>query len=709
MATQDSPEIALIRKEAQDAISEMFKRAIEHGANAPVIEDKKNELEDPLKKFGPLQNCEFGMILLLARDWMGKELSESIAPADLESSVKALVQQAIGRLLSIQRTDEGGRGESRSFFTGDPYSKRKNNPKLFAANLDAAMIYVAFLMLAVDQYNSELAKLELDSGIANLPAGIKNFRDAALFVIGDGLRYALACRVLKNNQFKGFTCDPDSQKERPEDGCLSREDRLFYTWTACETINDLREWRKVFLAKDAPPSPPLPEQTRLEIESLIDELEGTLAQASSWCKSEFFEEFSVLEVKDPKALVREVEKVGDGTLSGKQENDIAELKTCVQHVYHIAQYAAIRSLQPQDIEIPEVRVILDKMDKLVSRTIIGSGLDETEQDVLFKTLTREYSLGKWDGAYNDDAWYPLVVRSLAGLLARSRSDLGRRVSDSDLPALTDLVASFTRSLEDHVSNLLKRRPKGGENGTDGKLWSFVADQPYVLYATQRTIFALNKYEEFLNEVAKPIVRPSSASPGPERDPASIVAWRLAEHFRPMIAELLGQLGLSSGGSVPVPLPEEPWAAETVRIWVAALAADFKRCEIAGYLSKKAQKLIYIRKWADNYQPTQKLVEEREKPGIASRKEKGAKDQHIILKRDYDSICRMPGLSPEKDWTEESLVPVLFNYLFQEFVSQPVASIELLKGEESTELWKLVQSATAQLDNIQKLDPTANPQ
>jgi hypothetical protein len=698
MSSQSAAPIFPFRKPGLEAVCEIFKRAAEHDPDNPVIEDRKNELTDPLRKAGALQNCEFGMILLLAGDWLGDELSAAIAPADPERPIKALVQQTVSRLLSPQQSDQGGGGGLRAFFTGEPYSKRRNNK--FAANLDAAMITVAFLMPAVAQYNAELAKLDLDASIATkLPDWAKNVRDAALFVISEGLRYALGCRVVKKDgKFEGFTCDPDSLKERPDDGCLKREDRLFYTWTACETINDLKQWRESFLEKSPPLSAPLPPQAVSEIKSLVGELEAAQNAASVWCEDEFFQEFANLEIKESKALVRDVEKLGGARLSEQQDTDVAELRTCVQHVYHISQYAAIRSLQPEGVKIPEVRVILDKLDNLVTRSIIGTGLDDAEQEVLFKTLTREYSLGKWDGSYNDDAWYPLVVRSLAGLLARTLTDIGERASGPELQALTELVASFTRSLDGHVKNLLSRRPSGGENGPDCKLWSFAADQPYVLYATQRTIFALMKYEEFLRKVSGWKPKPQEGQTKSVTEAVEIVARRLAEHFSPMIAELLPQLGVSVVGDIPVQLPREKWASEVVRKWLTGFTQDFDRYKIAAYLTQQAQNLIYIRLWVEHYQPSQEIME---------RKGKNAMDQHAILKGEYDSICRM-GLSAEMDWTEATLVPVLFDYLFQQFVSRPDASLDSLKREDSTELWKLMQSAIGTLGNISKLDPRANP-
>jgi len=673
MPAQISPEALPFRRQALDAVGVMFARAIEHGADKPSIEDKKNLIEpDPLRNNGTLQNCEFGMMLLLAREWLGEELSAVAPPAPAEQAVLALVQQTAGRLLNPLNSDQGGGGGLRTFFTGEPYSKRRNGK--FAANLDAAMISVAFLMLAVARYNDSLAKLPIETEL-ELPEWVKNLRDAALFVVADGLRYAVACKVTSKGQFQGFSCDPDSQRERPEDGMLTRDDRLFYTWTACETINDLKQWRETYLGAKTPLSAALPPQAVADIQSLADQLEVNLDEAAAWCKSEFFEEFSRLDIKEPKSLVRDIEKLKGKKPSAAQEAEVAELKACVQHVYLISQYAAIRSLQPGAVDMQEVRVILDKLDNLVSRSIIGTGLDDAEDNDLFKTLTREYSIGKSSGIYSDDAWYPLVVRSLAGLLARTLVDIGQRASAAELPALKELVASFTRSLDGHVKNLVSRRPKGGENGIDVKLWSFAADQPYVLYATQRTIFALMKYEEFLVEVAKPIVW--KPEPSPNRDPVSVVTQRLAEHFRPMVAELIDQLGMVVADRAQVQLPSEPWAAEVISRWLTALAHDFPKVVIT--LEQRANHLIHGR---DVFESA---------PLKAPQNTQLLKAGEIHLKRILElgptgeKLRNVPAAMPAGQKTKAVTI-ILLEHLFDECFKLP----ELLESKKRPELFELIE-------------------
>src|SRR6185369_16375746 len=140
--------------------------------------------------------------------------------------------------------NEGGRGKHVSFFTGEPYTQHSRGKK-YSANLDAAMIAIAFLILAVNRFHEQLSK-DRPPQIKDvpIPEWIQNQRDAVLFIIIEGLEYASQCRVIPSGKFLGFTCDPESNQDRPADGGLELDvDRLFFTWTACETINDVMTWR----------------------------------------------------------------------------------------------------------------------------------------------------------------------------------------------------------------------------------------------------------------------------------------------------------------------------------------------------------------------------------------------------------------------------------------------------------------------------------
>jgi hypothetical protein len=711
--TQTSNEVALalVRKQAIDGVVEMFNRAIEHSPELPDIQDDKDEIKDnKLPRSGPLQDCEFGLTLLLIRDWLGDALFENIDKATFEKVVIALVKRTINRILSKNQSDKGGRGNHAVFFTGEPYTEYDRGAS-YSANLDAAMITLAFLSPALMQFNEELVKL--DRGIQPksvlLPDWVESLRDVALYIIVEGLKYAQECRV-NNEGFLGFTCDPESNAARPVDGFLNNEDRLFFTWTACETINDMIEWRELYLHKGH--SAPPPSQAVTELDVLIDDLNKSLRESAQWCEGSFFEQFKAFEPRDTKDLVKDINKLGSDTaLDDELEERVNRMTPSVQYVYHLSQYAAIRSLVPESITIDEARIIIDKLDLLVSRSIIASGLDEAEHPKLYRSLTRKYSLGKSSTeTYRDDAWYPLVVRSLSGLLARTLIDFQRRQAWKEV---LELTLKFQRSLEGHVKNLLDRRPRGGEDGPDGKLWSFAEDQPYVLYATQRTIFALMKYEEFLlvvDEFQRAGPEDDSQGVKPEDDLSLLLSRKLAEAvFWPVVKEVLSQIPASQVGASFLHgnnelnglLPDEPWAAKVIHDWLAEFTRDFKRLQVAANLTQKSHSLKLIRKYAENYQPSENL--ER-------RKREGAERHLGTLKQEYETIRNNDQigkqLSQLTTWEDGELTAILFEYLFRNYLKQPGASLEDMLNDDKTELWKLIQDAIGTQDAITKNDPTA---
>jgi hypothetical protein len=694
------PDLAPIRKQVIDAVKVMFSRAVGRNPDAPRIADNKVDLPES----GALQDCEFGMILLLVRDWFRGESLESEFFADIQTSefervVLALVNRVVDRVLLRQpQFDEGGEGKQTAFFTGEPYTKYKRDPKertsKFSANLDAAMITIAFLAPAIEQFNEHLVKLDYKRQGIELPSWVQSLRDAALYVILDGLKYALDCRVINNNKFQGFTSDAGSNSERPEDGGLELDhDRLFFTWTACETINDMKSWRESYL--DARQSAPPPGPAVTESKALIKELEVTLLQAAEWCESHFFPGLQEFRVPETKELVKEVTQLG-GRRSDEKKLQVDQMEIAVQHVYHLSQYAAIRSLAPERVSVEEVRTIVDKLDRLVSTSIMASGLDASLNEELFRTLTRRYSLGSSNPmGYSDDAWYPLVVRSLSGLLSRTLGEIGKRFVRSEVLTLT---LTFQRSLENHVINLTDRRAHADESG-DEQLWSFAAGQPYVLYATQRTIFALLQYASFLKAVEEFQKVPDDDKR--EEELSMRLAQRLAQdYFRPVIKQWLSDnppapISVSQGKSgLDVPLPEELWAARVVCSWLAWFTKDFNDCQIAANLTQRAHSLQLIKKHA----------KDTPSPDPAKRR--------LIdsLKGTFEDICRFGQVGPKlrqlTEWGDEQVVAILFDYLFHEYVHRPINSIEDLLDDKAMELWELIQKAKGTLDSISNLDTKA---
>ena len=703
-------ELAPVRRQAIDAVKVMFDRALEHYPKSLEVKDNKEDVENTtLSSSGPLQDCEFGMILLLAREWLGNDFfDESGSTSErFEWVIRSLVDSTITRLLKPNLKNEGGGGKRTAFFTGEPYTQHSRGRK-YSANLDAAMIVLAFLALAVKHLDEPLSQADhsLQPRDVDLPGWVKSQRDAAIFIIIEGLRYATECRVVAGGKFIGFTCDPDSNRESPTDGCLEEEvDRLFFTWTACETINDMIDWRKEYLA---PRSAELPPTAVSELNDLIGELETTLHQAADWCESVFLEKFKNLELPDPTDLVAKIDELGvDGVPSTDQQQSIDQLKEIVQNVYHLSQYAAIRSLVPQKIELYEVKTISDKLDVLVKQSIIGSRLDEARNPKLFSTLTREYNLGKSNlDPYVDDAWYPLVMRSLSGLLSRTLDDFGGRFSRREV---FELTVSFRRSLQEHFRNMNKRRPVGGSAGADGKLWSFVSGQPYVLYATQRTIFALMKYEEFLIAV-EDFQKQEPDSEKREGELAMLFARQFSEFFKPAIRELLAQatpptvVAALSPPPQPldIPLPDEPWAAEVIRRWMASVTEDFKESQIANTVDAIAGRLRLVELNAKRYIPSEELEQPKNK-----RKRDGALEQWDVLTKEYEKICESGDLgkrlSALENWETNEVKQILFDHLIRNYLRR-FETIEKLLKDEPTEEWKLIQDAIQTQESISKLDP-----
>lgn len=698
--------LASIRRQIIDAVSLMFNRAIaSSGPDAPKINDDKEGLNES----GNLQDCEFGMILLLVREWfrdqlIEEEFLEAINSSDFEKVIIALMKSVTSRVLVRKQSDEGGEGNAVSFFTGDPYTKYdKGRTSKYSANLDAAMITLAFLAPAIERFNQQLAVLDHDLRLQALPDWVRNQRDASFLVILEGLKYARDCRVDNNTGFQGFTSDPVSQRARPADGAIELEfDRLFFTWTACETINDLKRWRGSYLKALA--SIPTLEQPVAEANSLIEELEGMLREAAEWCKDHFLPVFKDFKAENAKDLVRKVKPLGDERIPSDLEEQIERTAASVQYVYHFSQYAAIRSLVPELVLIEEAQIILEKVDELVTTTILGSELDKSTQPDLFRTLTRLYSLGTSPAKkYIDDAWYPLVVRSLSGLLYRILNDLNKRFLWDDVNRLTLL---FSKSLDNHFNNMIDRRPFGGEEGPDGKLWSYAVDGPYVLYATQRTIFASMKYADFLIEVDR-----FQKEKPQEGDLPTRVARDLGEkYFREVIIDILAKAGPHEFLARSSPdtfdsdhaMPKDAWAASVIRKWLVSFTASFEQSQVKTNLAEKASWLSLIKECVERYQPTK---------GLDARKRKGVEEQLAKLKEEYEKIRnfeqvgkRLAGL---KEWEGEELNAILFEYLFQNCVQRAAISIDELTNT-STKLWKLIKDALDTRDSIKNLDPTGIP-
>jgi hypothetical protein len=207
-STSAEPDLAPIRKQALEAVKVMFERATEHYPDSVDVSDNKEEVKDTtLSASGPLQDCEFGMVLLLVRDWLGDEFfnSPGVSEEKFHWIISSLVESTVTRLLKPNLKNEGGGGKHIAFFTGEPYTQHSRGKK-YSANLDAAMIALAFLILAIKYYDEPLSDPNsLPFKDARLPDWVNSQRDAALYVIIEGLKYAKECRVVHDQEFKGFT------------------------------------------------------------------------------------------------------------------------------------------------------------------------------------------------------------------------------------------------------------------------------------------------------------------------------------------------------------------------------------------------------------------------------------------------------------------------------------------------------------------------
>src|SRR5580658_936422 len=132
--------LTLIQQEALKAIEILFANATRSGMDDPNIEDEKPDFPPQ----GPLQNAEFGMVLLLTRDWLKDRMYQSIKQADLEEVIIALLESTVNRVSVRRQTDSGGASGS-IFFTGEPYTPVDLRMRRFSANLDSAMIIASFL------------------------------------------------------------------------------------------------------------------------------------------------------------------------------------------------------------------------------------------------------------------------------------------------------------------------------------------------------------------------------------------------------------------------------------------------------------------------------------------------------------------------------------------------------------------------------------
>jgi hypothetical protein len=700
------------------AVNELIRRANADGDGEPQIEDRKERKDGPAS--GTVQDCEFGLMVLTAREWLkgrGRLEGDLGKPEVVKTLVIALVQKTAERITNYTNVVDFSGGELKGspvFFSGDPYTaitvlQGTRRREVFSANLDAAMLIIAFLAAALEEFDADLGGIEFNGNEEIVKRGIKTLKNAALLVIKEGLLYASQCRVYEKDQLVGYACDPMRSKAGAVPGSNEENDRLFFSWTTCETIHELSNWAPYLDSIEASDAAPA---FIKEMKLLLDGLQQDLKVISDWCLGVFLDRFrndlQPSQVPEVGRIVIEIGKLGEVQKpSPKQEEDLSDLGKYVTHVYHLSQYAAIRSIEPLNISLGEVSDIISLLDTIVGQ-ILSSGLDAATHPRLFETLTRNYRLGSSNQQlYKDDAYFPLVVRSLSGLLSRTITTLGT-VATRD--KVTALVLEFRRSLRTRYDNLIERRPEPGMPG-DEDLWSYAAGRPFVLYATQRTVFSLLEYAKFVQAMEE--WERSSSKPVPieriELEVRELLAKSFAEVLiGPVIERFIKSApflrgtpslpappGDGQGVQLQLPLPEPKWTHLTISSWLADFKAEFDggQPKIFDVLSLRAGILVEFRG---------KLQEARRLPT-------NPKMARIvkIMEGAMDDLLKIRGFSrleETNDWEKSTIVPVLFDHLFREFVSSPEPLAAKLAAAP---LWEIIEKTNKSMDQFDKALETPN--
>ncbi len=675
-----------IENHVLDAVNELVRRASGDNPAQPEILDRKSPSNDVFESKGVVQDCEFGLMVLMAEDWLSRRNSARGEIADGEN-VRILITSLVKRTVehvTMLRNNSFARGRLESslvFFSGAPYTYYRNERKkeAFSANLDAAMLIIAFLTAALEKFDESLNETTFTISEGFKQRGVTTLRDATLLVCSEGLRYATECRVVRDKVFIGYTCDPESNKD--PHASLDDHDRLFFSWTTCETVNELLNWRTAYL--DKVDSKSSANTIAAEMRTFLDILSSDLEATSRWCLDRFLPSFNQVLPNAPpigRTVVEAGKYKSEESLSDELQAVCAEIGKFVQHAYHISQYAAIRSIEPVEIKVDEIRQILLTLDTLVSQYVLSTGLDTAGHEDLFRTLTRYYSLGVTASVtYRDDAYFPLVVRSLSGLLSRT-IDIFRPL-DSEV---RDLVKSFRLSLQNRYQNLIMRQAEVEQPG-DEKLWSFATGKPFVLYATQRTIFALIEYMKFLlkmHEVESERDDEEKERKAKPSDLRTVISNRLAEVLiGPAIDSFLKEYPsfslLSAQPQVDLTgnyLPQPDWARQVMLDWLESVKSDFEGKGVQKAMEQYAlQTVLILTEWTE-LDPG-KLVT------------KDPRDKSKKFAECVEGLFGIPAIGPKlsdmaerRSWGDEDLQQILFRHIFQEFVSNGGSLSDLLTGK-----------------------------
>jgi hypothetical protein len=362
----------------------------------------------------------------------------------------------------------------------------------------------------------------------------------------------------------------------------------------------------------------------------------------------------------------------------------------VRFVYHLSQIAAIRSLVPTMVNFDEAQEMCEGLDRLVSEDILESGLDSCTRQDVFPLLTLNYSLGKSnDAEYTDDAYYPLAVRSLSGLLTRTIDVLGQSASDEEVLSLTD---KFREALARHYTELLKRRPEKLDED-DSHVWANAPGKPYVLYATQRSIFALLQYKDFLQAVAKAESQRLGGA-DPETKLCDMLAQSMVTTlFRPMVKELVKLVGAAAIRPDDVAASAPVWSKETLEPWLKGLSSMVSSPELLKRASDLATELLGLMKSAREYVAPANMNNQKKK--VHLRDFQNTIDNNIKISRAVLEAAQKP----------EDLFAEIFAQLFTDAGRKPDEMLSHMQSP-NCDLAKQIKAARTAQDELRKGE-TAN--
>ncbi|MFX0132746.1 MAG: hypothetical protein ACFFDN_03780 [Candidatus Hodarchaeota archaeon] len=642
----------LISDNLLNAYAELQKRAFSNLEKDIVIEDEKFKVDSELPAEGIMQDCEFGMIMIATRKFLidNNFLKPTKSETEkFEKLIQKIVRKTILRTLVKEDIDSKGKlDKSPIFFSGYPYDRQKKGIVYYPANLDAAMLIVGFLMLATENYNNILnEEIDLKDRPKTLPDYATTLHNISIYIISVGIEYAHSCIVVVGKEAKGFSCDPTSVVNPKGEIILSDVDRLFFTWTASETINDFRDWNK-YLRQLSPPIPV--SEISKNINSLIAQLQPNIV----WCHDTFFERFkslrSLQEIEDVAKLISNKE-FGNAQL---QYGD--QLKEHFDHVYHLPQFATIKSISTEELDYQnEIKIIIDKIKFLITKDLENSKILDVklEDDPdLFFTLTREYELGNiGEKGYKDDAFYPLIVRSISGLLL---SHCKRNSTDGRCNEVFDEQFKFLDYL---INKMIDMRPTDGD-----KLWSIAEGVPFILYGTQRTMYALITTYDLLEILDKNLNKTDDIIISEIKQAlANSIATNL---FNDELISKLKKMGdISRPQFDAKQIYEEPeWAGmvnpeikQILNNKLVLLAKEIINPITQAFMDDNASEIIGLKTELDNYA----------KHGSYNK----IKTLHSTANNSFRKLCKLVGL-PEggESLNRQSISLALYEYYIDQFLS-----------------------------------------